>query len=187
MEKFFVAGIGASSGGLRALVDFFGHLKPNLPVAWVVVTHLLRSVRSNLDQTLQQQTRMKVIRVDTDVKLEPGNVYVLAENLSMKVEGRTLKVYPRGEEIINHSVNIFLKSLAESYGDHALSVILSGNGRDGLDGAKAVFSKGGVVLAQDPNTASFPSMPTEVIDHDHPSKVLSPKELGEYLNNICKI
>lgn len=186
MEKFFVAGIGASSGGLRALLDFFGHLRPNLPVAWVVVTHLLRSARSNLDKTLQQQTRMEVIRVDTDVLLEPGKVYVLAENLSMKVEGQMLKVYPRGEEVINHSVNIFLNSLALSHGDQALSIILSGNGKDGLDGSNAVFSRGGLVLAQDPDTASFPSMPTAVINHDHPSKVLSPGDLAEHLNEICK-
>jgi hypothetical protein len=61
-------------------------------------------------------------------------------------------------------VDLFLRSLAEDRGEHAIGVILSGMGSDGMLGLKAIKGKGGLGLAQDPVDAKFDGMPKSVID-----------------------
>jgi len=73
---------------------------------------------------------------------------------------------------------VFLRSLASEYGDRAVAVILSGSGSDGARGCLAVHQAGGLVVAQAPCTANFPSMPQAVIDQVAASLQAGPGEMA---------
>ncbi|MES2456333.1 MAG: chemotaxis protein CheB [Bacteroidota bacterium] len=125
-------------------------------------------------------------RVDKDVKIESGNIYVLTENTALTIENDWLKVSARDEKIINSSVDIFFKSLATQFKERAIGIILSGGGSDGLEGALQLAESGGKVMVQNLRTAQVTGMPASIIDHDHPSDILNPTKLAEKVIHLCQ-
>lgn len=185
-KEFYVVGIGASQGGLNALKEFFDHIPAETPAAFIVLTHLRRDRHSILTDLLSPHTQLSISRVDQDVPIRPGNVYVLTENTSFTVKNGWLNVTIRDEKILNSSVDIFLKSLATEFQDRAIGIILSGGGNDGLEGALQLAESGGRMMAQNLLSAEAISMPQSIIDHDHPSEVLNPTQLAEKVVELCR-
>ncbi|MES2829826.1 MAG: chemotaxis protein CheB [Bacteroidota bacterium] len=187
MEKeFYIVGIGASQGGMPALKEFFDHIPADAPAAFIVLTHLNRNKHSILSDLLSPHTQLSIARVDQDVLISPGHIYVLTENTALTIENGWLKVAARDSQVLNSSVDIFFKSLATEFKDRAIGIILSGGGKDGLEGAIKLAEFGGNVMVQDPATAEVTGMPISVIECDHPSKVLSPTNLAERVMELCR-
>ncbi|RZM29533.1 MAG: chemotaxis protein CheB [Pedobacter sp.] len=186
MEKeFYIIGIGASRGGMTALKEFFEHIPADTPAAFIVLTHLNRDRHSILTDLLSPYTQLSIARVDQDVKMGPGNVYVLTENTTLTIENGWLKVSERDSKMLNSSVDIFFKSLATEFKDRAIGIILSGGGKDGLEGALQLAECGGRVMVQNLMTATATEMPEAIIDHDHPAEVLNPTKLAEKVVELC--
>jgi len=185
-RAFYIVGIGASAGGLKALNEFFDHIPPDTAAAFVVITHLNREKHSILTELLAMRTRLPIARVEKDVEILPGHIYVLTENTALTIEHDWLKVSTRDHKIINSSVDIFFKSLAIEYKERAIGIILSGGGYDGLAGALQLKASGGKVMAQNLLTAEVHGMPGSIIDHDHPSDVLNPTRLAEKIVELCR-
>jgi len=110
---------------------------------------------------------------------------VLPGNKRVTIKDGVLIVRDRApHEVINKAVNEFFASLAEDQKENAVAVILSGMGRDGAEGVKAINENGGMVLVQSPGTTQFDGMPVAAIDADHPIVVSSPEELSVALQNL---
>lgn len=182
MEKdYYVLGIGASSGGLQSLSEFFNTLDATLPFAIVLVTHLQVDSRDKLEEILHSKTSMQVQKLDRDTAIKTGFVYVPAEQVSVTIENAVLCVRDdEGDD--SNTIDIFLESLADNFKERAIAIILSGIGRDGLAGAKKISKKGGQVLVQEPFSALYQSLPRLVIKDDHPDKVLPAARLASWLN-----
>jgi two-component system chemotaxis response regulator CheB len=185
-KKFYIVGIGASAGGLNALKEFFDHIPEDTPAAFIVVTHLSRNYYSILANLLAVHTKLAIARVDKDVQIQPGHIYVLTENTALRIADGWLKVEPRDQKIMNSSVDIFFKSLATEFKERAIGVVLSGGGDDGLEGALQLFESGGNVMAQTLLSAQVTGMPRAIIDHDHPTAILSPAKLAKEIVRLCK-
>lgn len=182
MEKdFYVVGIGASSGGLQSLSEFFSTLDANLPFAIVLVTHLQADSRSKLDEILHSKSNMQVQRLDRDTAIKSGVIYVPANHLSVTIENATFCVSDKEGDDSN-AADIFLESLADNFKERAIGIILSGIGKDGLAGAKMISKNGGQVLVQEPFSALYQSLPRLVIKDDHPDKILPAARLASWLN-----
>jgi two-component system CheB/CheR fusion protein len=78
--KFPVVGIGASAGGLPALLRFFENMPRQTGMAFVVILHLSPKHKSSADQVLQRATRMPVTQVVETVRIEPDHIYVIPPN-----------------------------------------------------------------------------------------------------------
>jgi two-component system CheB/CheR fusion protein len=78
-SSFPVVGIGASAGGLPALLQFFENMPQNTGMAFVVILHLSPKHESSADQVLQRATRMPVVQV-SDGQIEADHVYVIPPN-----------------------------------------------------------------------------------------------------------
>ena len=85
------------------------------------------------------------------------------------------------EETINFAIDDFFISLAEDAKEKAVGIILSGMGSDGENGANVIEGYGGIVMVQDPKSAKYDSMPSHVVQEDHPDYVLPAKEMGKHL------
>lgn len=185
--NFYIVGIGASAGGQEALKQFFGGIPSDVPAAFVVVTHLSRNFKSALPAIISKFTGLEVSKITKHTRPQPGHVYVMPEDVTVKMESGLLCLIPRAEDnIINRSINIFFESLAEEQKSKAIGVILSGMGSDGDEGALKIFQEGGDVMVQDPGSTPFNSMPTATILHDHPDFILPPRELGIKLAELIK-
>ena len=90
------------------------------------------------------------------------------------------------DHLPNMAIDIFLESLAIDKQKNAIAVILSGTGTDGTKGVEAIKRHGGVVIVQDPLTASFDGMPNSAIASGSADLILSPEMIAEELMDFFK-
>ena len=163
-EPAAVIGIGASAGGIGPLQQFFGDMPAESGLAFVVVMHLSPEHESNLAQVIQQKTQMPVMQVTKAVKVKPNCIYVIPPNKQLTFQDSMLDVIDPQQAIGRRvTIDIFFRTLAQSYGQRALAVVLSGTDSDGAIGIKHIRAQGGVTIAQDPGEAEYESMPMMAI------------------------
>jgi two-component system CheB/CheR fusion protein len=173
----YVACIGASAGGLDALEKFFQACPVDSGAAFVVVQHLSPDHKSMMNNLLARHTSMPVIMVEDDMAIEANMVYLIPPGTIMHVTAGHLHLTPKNPRGLTLPIDIFLFSLAEVYGKHALGVILSGTGTDGTRGAVAINAAGGFLMAQEPESAKFDGMPRSVISTGIVDAILPAEEL----------
>ncbi|MFM0005443.1 chemotaxis protein CheB [Paraburkholderia dipogonis] len=189
---FPVVGIGASAGGVQALLRFFENAPADIGMAFVVVLHLSPDHASSADQVLQHATRMPVRQVQQPVQVEKNHVYVISPSHDLSLDhGHLTPVEadrPRGRPI---AIDLFFRSLADAHRERAIAIVLSGTGADGATGIGRIKEQGGVTIAQDPADAEYPEMPqnamaTGMVDLTLPAADM-PRKLRELAENARAI
>ena len=181
-----VASIGASAGGVAALQAFFEALPDEVGAAFVVIVHLDPEHASELSHIIAARTRMPVIEVTQDERIEPDKVYVIPPNRRLLVSADHISSapfdQPRGQRA---PIDLFFRSVAEEHGD-GFAIILTGAGSDGAVGVKAIKEGGGLILVQDPNEAEYPSMPRSAIASGVADFVLPVREIAAHLPDLVR-
>jgi two-component system CheB/CheR fusion protein len=162
--KFPVVGIGASAGGLPALLRFFENMPRQTGMAFVVILHLSPKHKSSADQVLQRATRMPVTQVVETVRIEPDHIYVIPPNRHLTMVDGVLGLNdldrPRGGHI---AIDIFFRTLAEVHRERAVAIVMSGTGSDGAVGLTRIKEQGGITMVQMPADAEHDGMPEAAI------------------------
>ena len=187
--KFFVVGIGASAGGLRALEEFFEHMPTDSGAAFVVIQHLSPDFKSLMKELLERRTRMAIYRVTEGMELEPNSVYLIPPGKNLVLDQQKLHLLEQEERNrhgLNFPIDIFLESLAKTNVERAIGVILSGTGSDGTNGLRAINEAGGFAMVQEPETAEFDGMPRTAIATGVVDRVLPPSELAQMINQLVR-
>ncbi len=189
-QRFLIAAIGASAGGIEAFAELMRHLPTTTGIAFVVIQHLDPKHHSILTELLSRVTKMPVREVTDKMKVEPNHVYVIPPNASRSLNDHQLALGPRGDFGQAHMpIDQFMRSLAEQEGNRAIGVILSGSGTDGTLGMAEIQAQGGVTFAQDEQTAKYDGMPHSAVAAGCVDYVLAPKgialELARIANHRC--
>ena len=180
-----IVAIGASAGGLEALETFFDAMVADTGAAFIIVQHLSPDFPSVMDELVARHTRMKIRTVKSGMEVEPNVIYLRPARQTLIIEqGHLVLTQEDKTTHLNFPIDAFLKSLASDQKEAAIAVILSGTGTDGTLGAAAVRDAGGTVLAQEPDTARFDSMPRTVIERNLANGAASPKMLPRMLQRI---
>jgi two-component system CheB/CheR fusion protein len=180
-----VVGIGASAGGLEAFTQLLNHLPLDTGLAFVLVQHLDPKHESMLTGILSRETQMPVEEVQDGASVQPNRVYVIPPNTSMTISGQVLRLKPREQISGPHMpIDQFLRSLAESCKNKAIGVILSGTGSDGALGLEDIKAEGGIIFAQDAESARFNSMPLRALATGCVDFVLPPEQIAGELARI---
>ena len=162
---FPVVGIGASAGGLEAFKKLIVAIPKDSGMAYILVQHLHPEHESALPAILQRITKLPVIEISDNVHVEPNNIYVIPTGKILVATDGILKLSPRSSNgKLNLPIDIFFSSLAEVHQSRAIGMVLSGNGADGTAGLKDIKAHGGLTIAQEPSTATYPGMPQHAID-----------------------
>lgn len=157
---FPVVGIGASAGGLEALKQFFTAMPPATGLAFVLVQHLDPNHESLMADLLAKYTSMPVMQAVDELHVAPNHVYVIPPNYYLSIRDRVLHLSPPTERRgMRMPIDHFLRSLAETLGEKAICVILSGTGSDGTLGLREIKGHGGMTMVQEPTTAQYDGMP----------------------------
>jgi two-component system, chemotaxis family, protein-glutamate methylesterase/glutaminase len=162
---FDVVAVAASAGGLRALSDLFAGLPADFPAALVVVQHLDPRHRSLMADILARRTALKVKQAEEADALSPGTVYIAPPNkhLLVNADGTLSLAQSELVHFVRPSADLLFESVAASFRDRAIAVVLTGTGSDGTMGVQAIKKMGGTVLAQDEATSEFFGMPSAAI------------------------
>lgn len=182
-----VVGVGASAGGLEALLQLLGRMPPDPGAAIVVVSHLDPHHPSMLPELLGRATSLPVEQAADGVRVQPDRVYVIAPNTALTIKRGVLSaapLVPPGHAMID----LFFSSLAEDLGPAAVCIVLSGTGSDGTRGVQAIKEHGGMTMAQSADSAAYSGMPRSAIalgmvDFELPPEAM-PAQIVEYLARV---
>jgi two-component system, chemotaxis family, protein-glutamate methylesterase/glutaminase len=164
-RAFEIVAIASSAGGLSALVQVLSALPEGFPVAIALVQHTDPRHHSYLAEILGRRTGLRVRPAADGDQLEPGTVYVAPPDHHLLVEagGRLRLVQTARVHFVRPAADRLFGSVAEAFGPRAIAVVLTGSGRDGADGIRAIKHGGGTVIAQDASSAEHSGMPGAAI------------------------
>jgi len=181
---FPIVGIGASAGGLAAFEAFFSGMPADTDpgMAFVLVQHLAPDYKSILSELIQRFTRMQVFEVKDGMVAQANCAYIIPPGCDMAFLNGSLHLLepsePRGHRM---AIDFFFRSLAHDQHERAIGIVLSGTGSDGTLGVRAIKGAGGMVMAQNPNSTEFDSMPRSVIAAGLVDYELPPAEMPAQL------
>lgn len=160
-----VAGVGASAGGLEAFRALLPALPTDTGLAFVLVQHLAPNQESLLTELLAPCTTMPVASASQDTLLRPDTIYIIQPDTAIAIrDGRLVITAPHVERGIRLPVDHLFRSLAADFGPRAAGIVLSGSGRDGSEGLRAIKEAGGLTIAQRPESGGQSGMPQASID-----------------------
>jgi two-component system chemotaxis response regulator CheB len=162
---FDVIAIAASAGGLNALIHVLRQLPADFPVAILIVQHLDPRHRSLMADILSRRTPLRVKQAADGDRVIPATVLVAPPNRHLLVnpDGTVSLSQSQLVHFVRPSADLLFESVAASYQQRAIAVVLSGSGSDGAMGVRAIKKMGGTVVVEDEKTAEFSGMPSSAI------------------------
>jgi two-component system chemotaxis response regulator CheB len=179
--------VGASAGGIQAVVEMLSRMPADLPAFMGVVIHRGATTPSNWSSTLGMKTKLRVIEPRQGTPLARGVVYIAPSDCHMMFEDERIAL-KRGakEHHTRPAVDPLFASAARSYGPRVVGVVLTGGGHDGMQGLLDVTTAGGLSLVQAPSEAENASMPEYAIANDHVCAALSVTAIGDILVQLAR-
>lgn len=181
-----VVGIAASQGGLQAIRSILAALPSNFPAALVVVQHIYPHSPSYMDLLLRRETALQVKPAESGEVLRPGVVYTPVPDRHLVVAADGTLCLENGPKVnfTRPAADKLFTSLAATYRSRAIAVVLTGRESDGKLGVLALKRQGGMVIAQDPATCAYASMPQAAIDTGKVDIVLPPDQIAAALIDV---
>lgn len=183
-----VVGIGASAGGLEALISFFSAMPPDSGLVFVVVQHLSPNCRSMMSELLGSHTDMPIFTAENGMITKPNCIYLQPPQTHLNLfNGRLLLDDFSGQRGLHLPIDYFFRSLAEDRKEKSVGIVLSGTGSDGSRGLPSIREAGGLILVQEPTDAGFDGMPNSAVatgmaDYVCPA-VEMPVKIAEYIRH----
>lgn len=178
--------VGASAGGIPALVRLVAQLPRHLPAAVLVVQHLAAESRGEfIVERLASHTALRCVLATDQCPLEAGTLYLAPPDRHLLAkEDRVLVTKGPRENHYRPAVDALFRSAAVAYGPHVVGVVLTGMLHDGTAGLDFVKRCGGVAVVQDPADAEFSSMPASALHAVEIDHVVPLDRMGELLMQL---
>jgi len=186
-SKVRAVAIGASTGGISAILSVIAGLESAAMFPIFITQHLPPSFQPLLAEQLRRATHLPVVMVESGMAVHPGTIHVApgTAHLSLGKGARGQVLVRLTDQRCLHgsfpAVDPMFAALAHIYGPGACGVILSGMGRDGLAGAQAIVEAGGWMIAQDHETSAVWGMPGSVVKGGLASAILPPAAIADLI------
>jgi two-component system, chemotaxis family, protein-glutamate methylesterase/glutaminase len=179
--------IGASAGGVQALLKLVGGLPADLPAAVFVVLHIPANSPSLLPDIIGREAKLTVARAVDGEPIMRGRVYVAPPDQHLIIEDGYVKlVHGPKENLHRPSIDTLFRSAARWAGRRVIGVVLTGARDDGKVGMRAIKQRGGLTIVQDPLEALFPSMPMSVMQQIKVDYSLPLREIAALLSELSR-
>lgn len=188
--RFDVVAIGTSTGGPQALTSLLPALPADLPAPVIVVQHMPAGFTAQLATRLDELSRLRVVEAADGMPFAPGTVYVAPGGMHMRIDraaggGCRCAVFDGPHRLgCRPSFDTLLESLAPILGAKTLAVVLTGIGRDGVEGCTAIRREGGYVLTQAPAGCAVYGMPKAVADEGLADSVLPLEDIAPAIARV---
>ncbi len=178
--------IGASTGGTGAIEHILLNLPSNLPIPVLIGQHIPESFVYSFAKRLNDLVPLEVRIAVEDEILKGGNVYIApcSSNTIVKKNKDKVRIAFTDEnfsQFNNPSIDSLMLSVAHIYGNKAIGVLLTGMGRDGVQGLSAIYHAGGFTIAQDEKTSIVFGMPKAAIEEGVVRHILPLGDIAPFL------
>ena len=182
--------IGASFGGLYALMDLLGALTTDFPAPLAVVQHRSPddSDEHRLGHVLSRYSALPVKDADHDQPITAPGVYLAPADYHLMIDAGRFELTV--DDVVQYSrpsIDVLFESAARAYGREVVGVLLTGYGHDGTAGMTAIHKAGGITIAEDPESALQPKMPRSAIDAGVVSEVLALDAIAPRLLELARV
>ena len=180
--------IGTSSGGMNALKSILSALPVDFTIPIIIVQHISPRSDNYWIKLLNNKSKLFLKEADEKEKIEHGKVYIAPPNYHLMIE-RNKTFSLTIDERVNYSrpsIDVLFESAAEAYKNKLIGIILTGSNNDGTKGIKRIKEYGGLIIAQDPETAESSYMPASAIATNQPDYILSLEEITALLIKLDK-
>jgi two-component system chemotaxis response regulator CheB len=178
--------VGASAGGVEALLNIFTPLRKGFSLPVLVVLHLPDERNSQLAQVFRHRLAIPVEEARDKQDIRPGTLYVATPGYHLSIEAdRSLSLSL--EAPVHHSrpsIDVLFESAADVYGPGLLAVVLTGANSDGARGLARVKELGGITVVQDPKEAQVSTMPEAALALHEPDHILTLQGIGQLLAGL---
>lgn len=185
-RKFEAIVIGASAGGIKALMQLLGKLPRHFRLAVVVVLHLPEIRESRLEEVFQHYAQMKVSIAEDKVRVCPGNIYFAGPGYHLLIERE--RTFSLSCEAPLHysrpSIDILMTSAADAYGSSLAGILLTGANQDGAEGMAAIHQSGGLTVVQEPTEAEIAIMPQAALNLFAPDFILPLAQIERLIHTV---
>ncbi|MGV8120012.1 MAG: chemotaxis-specific protein-glutamate methyltransferase CheB [Candidatus Xenobiia bacterium LiM19] len=178
-KKNKTIGIASSTGGPNILKSILEKIPSGLDARMLIVQHISKDFDEPFIEWLSSYTSIKVKSARRGDSIEPDTAFIgpcgyhitVDEDNKIQLSESTDRICPSGD--------VLLSSIAQYYGPNSLGIILSGMGRDGAQGIKAIKNAGGRTIAQNRETSIIFSMPESAINLNVIDQILPPEAIAE--------
>lgn len=174
MHPVDAAVIGASAGGVDAMLNLVSGLPANFSLPVIILIHLPPSRDSRLAEIFQHRTAVKVREAEDKQSIMPGTIYFAGPGYHLSIENdRTFSL--SCEAAVHYSrpsIDILMESAADVYGPRLAGILLTGANYDGAAGLAKIRERGGLTIVQDPAEAQVATMPEAAIRKLQPNLIL---------------
>ena len=184
-----IIALGISTGGPNALREVFASLSPNINVPMVVVQHMPAGFTKEFAMSLDSICPLEVKEAqDGDllkpgrILIAPGNYHVIVEKRSLANIVRVIDTEPRNGH--RPSVDVLFESVAATYQNHALGIIMTGMGRDGAEELAEMRKQGARTLGQDKDSSIVYGMPKVAHELGGVQKQVALSDMASEINSI---
>lgn len=181
--------VGASAGGVEALLKIFSVIKPGFRLPILTVLHVPDGRRSQLAQVFQARLPIPVKEADDKESIVPGTLYFAPPSYHLSVES-DLSLSLSQEDRVFHSrpsIDILFSSAGDAFGSRLAGILLTGANNDGAAGLAYIKQSGGMTVVQDPKQAQARTMPEAALALRSPDYVLPLNDIGQLLIELERI
>ena len=178
----------ASTGGPQALLEILKRLPGDFPCGIAIVQHITSGFLPGLVDWLTKECKIRVKIGEDSEEIQPGVAYIAPDNVQMRVEDGGKIILSDEPAYKGHrpSGDLLLESVAKIYGKGSVAAILTGMGRDGVMGMKAIKQFHGKTIAQDEKSCVVFGMPKVAIEMNVIDKVLSLGKIAEEIVSMVR-
>lgn len=188
LNKYNAIVMGLSAGGLNVLMHLFTNLNNHYPLPIIILQHLDPKSENNLPDILSNYTGMVVKEAVCCDVIRPGVIYTAPPDYHVLIE-RDYTISLSSEEKVNFSrpsIDILFESAAAVWTDKLIGIIMTGANNDGALGIKNIKEHNGLTIAENPETAQYPVMPSTAIATGCIDLVFTKEEIRIFLENLNK-
>lgn len=187
MARRDIIAIGASAGGLEALLTLVAGLPADLPAAVFVVIHTASHGPTLLPRILSRHGPLPAVTAEHGQQIVPGTLYVAPPDYHLLVRrGHVELSHGPRENHTRPAIDPLFRSAARAYGPCVVGVVLSGSLGDGATGLMSITSRGGVAVVQDPADALVDAMPRAALAAASARYVVPVREMAALLTTLVE-
>ena len=181
--------VGASAGGVEALILLLDALPADFAPAVFIVLHLPKGRESMLPQLFSRRCALSVKEAEDNEAIKAGTVYLAPADYHLLIEPeKSLSLsLDEPQHYSRPSIDLLFESAAYAYRERLLGIILTGASMDGASGLQTVRALGGLAWVQDPDEAIASAMPAAAISLAGADHVLPVKEIAAKLSSIRNV
>lgn len=187
-KKYRILGIGASLGGPASFCSLLPKLQHPFPIPIILVQHIEEGYDEALENWLRNHSSNRLVLIKDGMPLEPGTIYLAPYGHHVTVSpGEVCSLVEAKEgEVLVPSIDVLFQSLAKSFGEKGIGVIMTGMGKDGVKGLKHMYDAGAYTIAQHKDGCVMFGMPHEAIKADAVTSIVTLEEMPDIFDELLR-